>query len=165
MSQNQLKPRTPTEALALWIAQNQPELFKQLAARSNQAGQLHGITDWLAGVGSSLGTAVKSVGSFLSSPGGIATIGTLGSAYLQTQQQKNALKVQIAQAQAGYPPQPVYSYGANGATYYQDPVTGQQIPMSSALANQLMPAKSIADYLPWIFGGGALLLAVYSMKR
>lgn len=159
-----MKTKNPAEALALWIAQNQPEVFKALAKEANKRGQLNGITDWLSSVGSSLGNAVKSVGSFISSPAGLTALGTVGTVYLQTQAQKDALKLQVSMAQAGYAPQPVYSAGANGqATYYVDPRTGQQIPFNSSLANQLKPPMQLTDFVPWILGGTALLL--YFMGR
>lgn len=167
MNRNALKTKNPAELLALWIAQNQPHVFKALTAEANKSGQLNGITDWLSSVGSSLGTAVKSVGSFLTSPAGLASLTTAGGLYLQTQAQKDALKLQVAQAQAGYPPQPVYSAGANGqATYYVDPSTGRQYPLTPELTNYLQPAKTIKDYLPWIglAGGGLLLMFVLGRK-
>lgn len=157
-TQNQLKPANSKEALAVWLAQNQPEVFKALLARANQQGQLHGITDWLSSVGTSLGSAVKSAGAFLASPAGMGTLTALGTTYLQTQAQKDALKLQVAQAQAGYAMQPIVS-NATSQQYpmYYNAATGQYQPLTSSLTSQLMPSN---NYLPFIIGGGVAFIAL-----
>lgn len=164
MNSNAIKISDPNEALALWIAKNQPQVFERLMRSAQQRAQLSGITDWLSSVGTSLGGAVKSVGSFLSSPEGMATVGALGTVYLQTQAQKDALKLQLSQARAGYPPQPVYSVGTQNVPYYQDPATGQSYPLTSQLASQLQPPM---NWTPIAIAGGvgALLLVLFMGKR
>ena len=164
---NQFKPANPNEALAAWLAQNQPDVFKALVARAASQGKLHGITDWISNVGTSFGTAVKAVGSFVSSPAGMGALTSMACVYLQSQAQKDALKLQISMAQACYAPAPVTTNPTSGQyPMYVDPRTGQQIPLTSQLANSLMPQKSLSDYAPWLIGGGLLLLgfSVYARK-
>lgn len=156
---NAIRVSNPQEQFAVWLAQNQPEVFQALVASATKHRQMNGITDWLTSVGTSLGGAVKSVGSFISSPQGMATLGTIGTVYLQTQAQKDALKLQVAQVQAGYSPAPVYTSGS-GATaqpYYRDPVTGQSYPLTSQLASQLQPAT---NWVPIAAVGGGIILVL-----
>lgn len=160
-SRNAMRATTPQEALALWIAQNQPQVFAQLVKQANTRGQLNGITDWLSSVGTSLGGAVKSVGSFLTSEDGIKTIGALGTVYLTTQAQRDALRVQVQQAQAGYPPAPVYTVGTDQTPYYRDPATGQSYPFSPQIANQFTPPM---NWTPYIIGGVGLLAVLLIMR-
>ena len=146
--------------LAMWIARNQPLVFQQLVREANRRGQLSGITDWLSTVGSSLGEAAKSVGSFLGSKEGIATVGTIGALYLQSQAQKDALKLQVRQAQAGQSPVPIQSVGANpysSVPIYTDPLTGQQSYLTPQLTAQLQPGMNWSQVVPWILGGVGLL--------
>lgn len=167
MNANQLRTKNPAESLALWLAQNQPNVFKALTVEANKRGRLNGITDWLSNVGSSLGGAVKSVGSFLTSEEGLGALTAAGGLYLQSQAQKDALKIQVAQAQAGYPPAPVYSAGSNPNSqipYYVDPSTGKQYSLTPQLTNYLMPQKTFQDYLPWIMGGAFAIVAFLAIK-
>lgn len=167
MSSNTFKPANPNEALAAWLAQNQPDVFKALVAKANASGKLHGITDWLSNVGTSFGSAVKAVGSFVASPAGMGALTSMAGVYLQSQAQKDALKLQVSMAQAGYAPAPVVTNATSGQyPMYVDPRTGQQIPLTSQLANSLMPQRSLSDYWPWLLGGGLLLVgfAAYSRK-
>lgn len=157
MNSNAVAVSTPQEALALWIARNQPRVFEALTQQAHKRAQLSGVTDWLSSVGTSLGGAVKNVGSFLTSQEGIATIGALGTAYLTTQAQRDALRTQVAQAQAGYPPQPVYTVGTEQTPYYRDPATGQSYPFTSQIAAQLQPPT---NWTPILIGGGVLLAIV-----
>lgn len=158
------RTRTPNEALALWIATNQPEVFKALVRDANRAGQLHGITDWLSGVGTSLGSAVSNVGSFLSSEDGMKTLTSLGNTYLQVRAQRDALRVQTRLAASGQYPAPIQSVGPNPYTslpVYVDPASGQQFPFSPQLANQLQPS------IPWtpIAIGVGVLAVIYFATR
>lgn len=153
----------PQYELAVWIARNQPHVFEALVREANKRGQLHGITDWLSSVGSSLGDAAKSVGSFLTSQQGIATLGTIGGLYLQTQAQKDALKLQIRQAQVGQAPIPIQSVGANpysSVPVYTDPTTGQSYSLTPQLTSQLQSGNGWRDSLPWLIGGGFLILVL-----
>ena len=162
---NTLKPGNSKEALALWLAQNQPTVFAALVSRANRSGKLNGITDWLSNVGTTLSSSVKSVGSFLGSKEGMTTLTALGTTYLQTQAQKNALRIQTAQAQAGYGMQPIVS-GPTSSQYpmYINRATGLQYPLTSSLTSQLMPA-SMQPYAPWLIGGFLGLLALFALKR
>lgn len=159
------------EALAIWLAQNQPQVFQAMyeAAHRDQNVQrgMHGISDWLSAVGTSIGTAAKAVGQFVTSKEGLATLGTIGGLYLQTQAQKDALKLQVANAQAGQAPAPVQSVGANpysAVPVYIDPVTGQQQALTPQLAQQLAPSP-LQQYGPWMMIGGALLLGLFVLAR
>jgi len=157
--------KSNAEAFALWLAHNQPEVFEG-ALRAAQGksvprsvSNLAGISDVLSSFGTSFTTAVKSVGSFVASPQGMATIGTIGGMYLQSQAQKDALKLQVATIKAGYPPQPVTNsgYNTNSAVPIYGP-TGEVL--TSQLANQLTPSASLMNYAPWILitlGAGYLL--------
>lgn len=158
------------EAFALWLAQNQPQVFQAMyeaAYRDQTLRGLHGISDWLSAVGTSIGTAAKAVGQFVTSKEGMATLGTIGGLYLQTQAQKDALKLQVANAQAGQPPAPVQSVGANpysAVPIYVDPVTGQQQSLTPQLAQQLAPSP-IQRYGPWMMIGGVLLIGLILVAR
>lgn len=164
--------RKNTDALAIWLAENQPEVFEALL-RSAQgknvprdAAGLAGIADTLSALGTSFGSAVRSVGSFLTSEQGMRTLGTVGGLYLQSQAQRDALRLQTAQVQAGYAPYPVQNVGVNtdSAVPVYGP-TGQRL--TPTLAQQLMPQGSILrDYLPWLLlFGGALALLFVSRPR
>lgn len=163
MNANAVKISNPQEDFALWLAKNQPQVFQALLASARKRAQLSGITDWLSSVGTSLGGAVKSVGSFLTSEQGLATVGVLGTMYLQTQAQRDALRLQTAQVRAGYPPAPVYSVGAGDTSvpYYRDPATGQSYPLTPQLANQLQPPTN------WTMiglAGGAVIVILFMLS-
>lgn len=173
-----LTKQESAQLLAAWLAENMPELYVQLAQRAGSTAppQLSGITDMLRSIGSGIATAarsvasglstgVKSVGNLLTTKEGVETLTSLATVYAQTQAQKDALKVQVAQAQAGQPPQAIQ-------TVY-DPATGVYTPvfappgsqpqvMTPQLANRLMP-NFFQQYGPWIFGFGvaAVALAIY----
>lgn len=156
------------DALARWLADNQPEVFEGVLRTAlvkktpRSTVGLSGISETLSAFGTSFGSAVKSVGSFLTSEDGMKALGTVGGLYLQSQAQKDALKLQTAVVQAGYSPYPVQNVGVNtnGASPIYTP-TGQYL--TSSLANQLTPKTSVLqEYLPWVllFGGGLALLFV-----
>lgn len=160
------------EALAKWLAENQPEIFEG-ALRAAQgkpiprtASNLAGIADVMSSIGTGLSTAVRSVGSFIASPGGVATLGTLGGLYLQSQAQRDALRLQTSAAQAGYSPYPVQNtgYNTNSAIPIYTP-TGQML--TPQLTNQLYQQSvtaSIMQYLPWGIGILAALF-FFSSRR
>lgn len=164
MNANAVQVTNPQEAFALWLAQNQPTVFQAMLATAQRKKQMAGITDWLSSVGTSLGGAVKSVGSFLTSSEGLATIGTLGTAYLQTTAQRDALRLQTQQMQAGYAPQPVYSVGSGSSAvpYYRDPATGQTYPLTPQLTNQLSPSGT--NWIPIALAGGGVLLVLFLLS-
>lgn len=125
--------------LANWIALNEPKLFQALADNAAKGQGFSGFTDWLSSVGSSLSGAVKNVGTFLTSDKGLATLTTLGGAYLANKSQQNVLQTQVALAQAGFAPAPITNtnFGGNGGIQPIYTPTGQ--PVSNSLLNQLQP--------------------------
>jgi hypothetical protein len=133
------------DALAQWLQQNEPELFAALAARAS--GELAGFMDILKSVGgaiatgvSKVGSVVKTVGSFIASPSGVSALSALGSTYLQSEAQKNALQVQLAAAQAGLPPAPIetrYDPGTNTYVPVVTTSTGLQ-PLTPDLSSQMV---------------------------
>lgn len=164
------------QAFAAWLSQNEPELFAALVQRARQRGDAPaaGLGDWssiLSSIGSGIASAVKNVASYVSSPQGVNSLSSLAQTYLQSQGQKNALKVQLAQAQAGYAPAPIETrYDAATNTYvpiYTPPIgtpgAGTAIPLTPDLSAQLLSNAQGADWtrwLPWIIGGGAAALLV-----
>lgn len=152
------------QAFAAWLQQNEPELFAALLQRAdrNGAAGLGAWTDVLSSIASGIGNAVKSVASYVASPAGTSSLSSLAQTYLQSQGQKNALKVQLAQAQAGYPPAPIETrYDAATNQYvpvYTPPVgTGVPVPLTADLSAQLLRQSQGFDWnrwLPWIVGGG-----------
>jgi hypothetical protein len=168
------------DALAQWLARNEPELFAAMAARAG--GELSGITDIFASIGTgiakaagSIGTgltaAVKGVGSFLTSANGLSTLASLGNSYLQTQAQKNALQVQLAQVQAGQAPAPIETrYDAATGSYVPVYVPASGIPqaLTPDLSAQLLRQAGFdwARWAPWLIGGGlTLALFIWLLTR
>lgn len=152
---------TPAEGLALWLATNQPDVFRALVKETNRAGHLNGISDWLTGVGTSLGTAVQNVGSFLASEDGIKSLTAIGGIYLQSKAQQDALRLQTRMMQAGQPPAPVYSVGPNPSSslpVYVDPNTGQQYSLTPQLTRELQPPM---NWLPIGLAVGGIALAYF----
>lgn len=151
-------PRQSAQSLAIWLAQEQPQVFEALlrTAMGEPRPQLNGLTDWLSSIGTSVGSAVSSAAQYLTSQEGMKTLSSIGAVYLQTQAQKDALKLQLAQAQAGNALYPIQSVGGNYNTAV--PIytpTGQSL--TPSLTNQLWPTQT-ANWLPWALAGGALLL-------
>jgi hypothetical protein len=149
----QITPDTAADYFAQWLLVNEPELFNALLARTPQS--VNGIADILSNVAGGITSAAKNVGSFLASDAGIATLGTLGAVYLQSRAQKDAVKVQLAQAQAGQPPAPIQTQPTPSGTvapfYY--PPNAAPVPLTPQLTQQLMPPR---NYTPWIIGGGLI---------
>lgn len=152
------------QAFAAWLQQNEPELFAALLERADRTGVagLGAWTDVLSSIGSGLANAVKSVASYVASPSGTSSLTSLAQTYLQSQGQKNALKVQLAQAQAGYTPAPIETrYDAATNTYvpvYTPPAGTAPVPLTADLSAQLLRQSQRFDWnrwLPWIIGGGA----------
>lgn len=152
---------TPAKAaeLARWIADNQPKLFAKLLQQAGTSkAQLGDIMDALSSLGSTVGNAVSSVGNFLVSPDGIKTIGSLGSAYLNSQAQRDALRVQVQRAEQNLPLAPIYTANTNspaGGVFYQPVPTQPAIPFSAQL-NQPSLGGIPLKYL--LIGGAALVL-------
>lgn len=152
------------EELALWLAQNQPEVFENVlrTARGGSLGAprgLAGVTDFLTSIGTSVGSAVKNVGSFLASPDGMKTLGAVGGIYLQSQMQRDALRLQLATVNAGYAPLPIQNVGTSTNTsvpIYRP--TGETL--TPSLARQLAPSAGVLQHWPWmlVFAAGFALL-------
>lgn len=152
--------------LARWLAMNQPKVFQVLVEEASRRGQLRGVTDWLSSVGTSVSSAIKNVGSFLTSKEGMTALTGIGTAYLQTQAQRDALRAQVQMVQAGQSLLPIQSVGPNpnsALPVYVDPRTGQQMPWNTQLSQQLAPYQS--PYLPLILLGGVGLIMVVAFSR
>lgn len=158
-------PKSATQ-LAEWIAQHEPQLFAALTREAGTAlsvpGKLGGITDWLSSIGTGVTSAVKNVGTFLTSSQGLATLGTLGGAYLQTKSQQNVLATQVALAQAGMAPAPIaYTPGANGVNTPIYLPTQQTV--TPGLLAQLQPSFLQRNGI-WLALGGAGILALLLLR-
>ena len=163
---------TPAKAteLAKWIADNQPKLFAKLLQRAGtNKAELGDIMDALSSFGTTVGNAVSSVGNFLVSPDGMKTIGTLGSAYLTSQAQRDALQIQTSRAQQNLPLAPIYTASAataspavGGAVFYQPAPTQPAVPLSVQL-NQPSLGGIPLKYL--LIGGVAVALTFYLIAR
>lgn len=150
--------------LAAWLAENQPALFAELEKNAAIAGaRLNGITDFLKSVGSSVSTGVANVAKFLTSNEGLATVGTLGTAYLANRSQQNVLQTQVALAQAGQSLAPIQTaYGANGQPISIDARTG--MPITSQNIGQYGPSFLAQWGLPLGIGAGLFLLLTVLRK-
>jgi len=144
--------------LAAWLAENQPNVFAALETRAATASaRLNGITDFLSNVGSSITTGVANVAKFLTSNEGLASIGTLGTAYLQNKTQANVLQTQMNLAMAGQSLAPILNtIGANGQTVAIDQRTG--MPFTSQNIGQYQPSFLAQWGIPLAVGGGLLLI-------
>lgn len=170
-------------SLANWLLQDQPGLFVQLAkvARIVPRGTTLGdFTDVLSSIGDSLGDAVSSVGDFLTSAQGLSTLASLGTTYMNTTAQKNALNIQLANAAANKAAAPIQTVYNQATGQYQAVYTtanGQQQVVTSATVPQYYPSGTIGaataaasnpfqQYLPYIaIGGGVLLLVLFLSSR
>ncbi len=151
-----ITPDTAADAFAQWLMTNEPQLFNALLARTPQS--LSGWSDILSNVAGGISVAAKNVGSFLVSEDGMKTLSGLTSVYLQTQMQKDAVKIQLRQAQQGQPPAPIQtqvnpSTGQIGAFYY--PPNTAPVPLTPSFVQQLLPPQ---QYWPIAAGAGVLLL-------
>jgi hypothetical protein len=160
-------PDTAADALAQWILVNEPKLFDALLARTPQS--VGGIADIIGSIGSGIAVAAKNVGSFIASPEGMGALTALSGVVLQSRMQKDALKIQIKQAQAGQPPAPIQTQtnpttGTTAAYYYPQGQLSAPIPLTPQVAAQLMPKP---DYVPWAIGGAAVfvMLALFLARR
>lgn len=131
---------------AYWLAQEEPDLFAALAQKSRGVANslLGDWTDILSSIGDTVSSAASSVGTYLTSGGGIDTLTKLGSVYMQTQAQKQALDVQTKLAQLGRPPaaiQTVYNPATGQYQAMVNQTTGgvvYQQPLTSQVANSLL---------------------------
>lgn len=186
--------------LAAWLAEQYPEVFNELLVRStNPTGApsavnvapppvgLNGFTDALSsiwgGISSAassiassslvqgLGSAVKSVGSFLGTPAGQNVLATaVALKYGNQSSQAAVMYTQNQRAQAGQTPAPIQTvFDQSTGTYVpvltqQTPVGTQQYPVSNQILNALQPTF-IDRYGPWIIGGGIALVLVVTLAR
>lgn len=155
---------------AAWLAENQPAVFNALlrrAAPQLPAQGLSGFTDILKSIGgtigsaaktvvTTLGSAVQSVGGFLTTSGGQQTLQTALQVYAQTQMPAaQTIAQQQALAQSGAPPADVQMAW--------DPASQTWVPTGATRA--LQAGQIWAQYGPWILAGGAALLAILFLRR
>lgn len=169
MSATVLKPNS-AEALAAWLAQNQPELFAKLLRAGGQSREdLKGLFDALSSFGSTVGTAIQSAASYLTSADGMKTLANLGGTYLQTQAQRSALATQVALARANQPLAPIYTglTPAGQQVYVQPNAAQPPVVLTPQLAAQLQPAQQTIAGIPvlWLVGGGLALLGLLFITR
>lgn len=152
-------------SLAQWLANDQPRLFQALLEKAAQLKAAQGLGDFsdiLSSIGSGISTAVSNVGSFLTSPAGMTTLTTIGTAYLNNQTQSNVLNAQVKIAQAGKTVAPIQTvYNPNTGQYEASYTTaGAQYPVTSQLLSSITPASSMQQYLPYLLIGGGLLVVL-----
>lgn len=125
---------TAAQALALWLQENEPDVFAYLLARAPQGSSappakpagMSGLGDWssvLTSLSGDLSSAVSDVGNYLSSSSGQSSISSVISQYLgssATATQGTVLQTQAALAAAGHAPAPIG---------YQTLPTGQVVPV------------------------------------
>lgn len=160
------------KSFAEWLAHDQPELFvalyKKALPMEVQRGLsgLSGFTDILSSIGTGLSSAVSSVGSFLSSPAGLTTVGTLGATYLQSQAAKQAVNVNLARAQSGVQAAPIQTvYNPSTRQYEAQLVqpTGQSIQLTPSIMRSIAPG--MPTWAPWAIGGVALIALLLFLRR
>lgn len=115
-----------TELLA-WMKVHMPRVYQGVARRFVAQGELGGFWDTLTNIGSKV---ASSVNSFVSSEG-FDKLLNVASPFLQTELEKQQLKLQIERAQQGLPLQPyqpAYTTPAqqSGLTWPSVPATSQQ---------------------------------------
>lgn len=171
---------------AAWLAENYPDLFNELAVQLNPAGAprdvylapptvgLAGFTDTLSSiwgavtnvagkVASGLGTAVKTVGTFLGSEAGQSALSALvASKYGSNSMQTAVVNTQLNRTQAGQTPAPIETR-YDPATGVYTPVltqqTGTTYELNPQLLNQLQPTF-IEKYGLWMVGLGFGVVAL-----
>jgi hypothetical protein len=162
---------TSYDKFAKWLAAVHPEVFKALYEKAkgvplpkNTAG-LGDISDWLSGVGDSLASAASAVGNFVSSPQGIATLSSLGTAYLNNQTASNVMQTQVLRAQAGQNPAPIqYVQNSAGQTV---PVVGSgiaQTQLTPQILQSFTPSTFMGKYGLWIGVGAAAIVIIYLIR-
>jgi hypothetical protein len=111
-----------------WLARNYPDLFEAMAAHALNENNLSGWTDIFSSIGTGVAkvldagsTLVTKVGDFIGTDNGQKTLAQLTGLYAQTQANKDAVKVQLAQAAANKPPAPI--------TTTTQPTTGTTVPV------------------------------------
>lgn len=159
--------KTSAEQFAKWLANDQPELFVALYRKANPSvvKSLSDFSDVLSSIGTGLSSAVSAVGSYVSSPQGMQTIGTLGAAYLASKASTSAVSTNLARAQAGYAPAPIQTVYNPQTMQYEAIVSqnGSYIPL--AKANVMPSGFASIPIWAWATGGGLLLLLIFSTMR
>lgn len=152
-------------ALAQWLAKNEPALFDLMAREAaTESAQLNGISDFITSLTSSVTTAAKSVGTYLTSAKGMDTLLAAGSAYLGYKTANNVLQTQAAIASAGGFPAPITNTTnpANGQSLAVYTPTNQAV--TPSLLNQLQPSF-LSQYGPMLALGGVGLFVLISLLR
>lgn len=158
--------RTANILFAAWLAEQQPAVFNALArqagAGSSQPMKLEGFLDTLRSIGSGITTAaktvagavgstVRSVGTFLGSQAGQATLSSAVQIYSQTHMPAaGVISAQYQRAQEGQAPADI--------SMQWDPATQQYVPIGNTAALRQV------NYTPWLMAGGAALLAILLIK-
>ena len=129
-----------------------------------------GLGSDLSSLGSSALSGIQSVGSFLTTGGGLSSLSSLANDYFQSkalntqagmvaQQQQAVMQAQMASVAQGGVPAPI-SYTTN-AYGQQVPVyssaAGYQ-PVTSSYLNNLFSGST--NWLPWAIGGGVALIVL-----
>lgn len=159
-------------SFAAWLAKDQPQLFLALAKNAGVPVQenLSGISDVLSAIGSGLSSAVKTVGSFVTSKEGMTTLSTLATTYLTTKAQQDAVKLQIKQAEAQEAAAPIQtSYNAATGQYEVLYTTknGQTVPVTSQTANAVLNGGSITSqaWFPYAAAAGVAFVLFLVLRR
>lgn len=155
------------EAFAKWLANDQPELFVALYRKAIPAPIVKSLADFsdvLSSIGTGLSAAVSAVGSYVASPQGAQTLGTLGAAYLASKASGQAVQTNYTRAAAGLAPAPIQTiYNPNTMQYEAvlPQANGSYMPLSQA---NVMPS-AFAQIPIWVyFAGGGLLLVMLMMS-
>jgi hypothetical protein len=167
---------TPDSArsFAAWLMKDQPQLFIELAKSAGipTAQPLSGFADVMSAFGAGLSSTVKSVGSYLSSAQGQTMLTTLGTTYLATKAQKDALDLQLKQAQAGQMAAPIQTaYNPQSGAYevLYTAQNGQQVPVTSANQQQLFASGAAGvmnqPWFPYAAAAGVAMLLWFLILR
>lgn len=174
--------------LAIWLYNTHPDLFlaayhKAAFGATPQTKGLGDVSDFLSSIGTNVSDAVSSVGSWLTTGGGLNSMAALGTAVLNNQTQQNVLNTQLARVQTAQAPLAIgYAQNAQGQIVPVLPVSSAGTPVTysastpqvasyltatPAVLSQYTPSffAQLQQYLPWILGGGALLVGISLFRR
>lgn len=174
------------DQLAVWLLHTHPDLFlaayhmAAFGATPKTTG-LGDVSDFLSSLGDTVESAASSVGNWLTTGGGLNSLASIGTAYMNSQTQQNVLQTQIARAQAQQPPLAItYQPTATGQVVPVLPVSAAGTPVTVAGQNPQVvsyvqatpsvlatytPAFNWQQYLPYIGVGLALLLGLSFIRR
>lgn len=189
------EPVTAAQAFAAWLEQNEPDLFQALLKHAATESSAKGLGDWssilssvgsvASDLGSGISDAASSVGSYLTTGGGLTALSNLAGTYLQSKTAQSVVQMQLARANQGMAPAPVsYATNASGqvvpvytatlptsiAPYAGNAVTlsnGQSgYPLTTPALTALSGASTLSQYLPWILlGGGVLIVGLLLLRK